>query len=67
MSTTSTAPPSTATRTPNYVPSSTLSAHSRAITALRFSPDGTLLASAGADGWLHFWQVSISREWMYQF
>ncbi|XAO21770.1 hypothetical protein I312_100526 [Cryptococcus bacillisporus CA1280] len=62
MSTTSTAPPPTATRIPNYVPISTLSAHSRAITALRFSPDGTLLASAGADGWLHFWHSTSGQH-----
>ncbi|KAK8846772.1 hypothetical protein IAR55_005860 [Kwoniella newhampshirensis] len=43
------------TGTPKYRLAQTLSAHSRGVTALRFSPDGKLLVSAGADGRLHFW------------
>ncbi|WVW78732.1 hypothetical protein I302_100692 [Kwoniella bestiolae CBS 10118] len=46
--------PSTA---PRYHLSQTLSAHSRAVTALRFSNDGETLVSAGADGYLHFWNA----------
>ncbi|OCF37551.1 chromatin binding protein [Kwoniella heveanensis BCC8398] len=38
-----------------YAVSETLSAHNRAVTALRFSNDGSTLVSAGADGWLHVW------------
>ncbi|WVF70044.1 hypothetical protein IAT40_004831 [Kwoniella sp. CBS 6097] len=38
-----------------YTVSETLSAHSRAVTALRFSKDGSTLVSVGADGWLHIW------------
>nr|XP_019008749.1 uncharacterized protein I206_06431 [Kwoniella pini CBS 10737]OCF47530.1 hypothetical protein I206_06431 [Kwoniella pini CBS 10737] len=40
---------------PKYILSQTLSAHKRAVTALRFSNDGQTLVSAGADGWLHYW------------
>ncbi|KAK6903999.1 hypothetical protein I203_107511 [Kwoniella mangroviensis CBS 8507] len=43
--------------TPKYHLSQTLSAHSRAVTALRFSNDGETLVSAGADGYLHFWNA----------
>ncbi|ODN96411.1 chromatin binding protein [Cryptococcus wingfieldii CBS 7118] len=39
-----------------YSCAATIRAHERAITALRFAPDASLLLSAGADGWLHFWQ-----------
>jgi COMPASS component SWD3 len=38
-----------------FTPSATLNAHSRAVTALRFSHDGSTLLSAGADGFVHFW------------
>ncbi|WRT65020.1 uncharacterized protein IL334_001961 [Kwoniella shivajii] len=41
--------------TRRYSLSQTLSAHNRSVTALRFSNDGSVLVSAGADGWLHFW------------
>ncbi|WWC59183.1 uncharacterized protein I303_101732 [Kwoniella dejecticola CBS 10117] len=41
---------------PKYLLSQTLSAHNRAVTALRFSNDGQTLVSAGADGWLHYWK-----------
>ncbi|WVN88676.1 uncharacterized protein L203_103889 [Cryptococcus depauperatus CBS 7841] len=44
------------TSDPAYQLCHTLTAHTRSITALKFSPDDSLLVSAGADGWLHFWE-----------
>ncbi|KAL1409753.1 WD domain protein [Vanrija albida] len=43
---------------PSYTPQYTLSGHSRAVTALRFSSDGRSLVSAGADGYVHFWDAA---------
>ncbi|WOO79459.1 WD repeat-containing protein 5 [Vanrija pseudolonga] len=43
---------------PSYTPRHTLSGHTRAVTALRFSSDGRSLVSAGADGYVHFWDAS---------
>jgi dipeptidyl aminopeptidase/acylaminoacyl peptidase len=40
----------------------TLSGHSREVTDVAFSPDGTLLASASADGTAKVWQVSDGAE-----
>jgi len=40
-----------------FEPLATLNAHSRSVTALRFSHDGSMLLSAGADGYVHFWWV----------
>lgn len=40
-----------------YRPTHTLQAHSRAVTALRYSGDGRTLVSGGADGWVHFWYI----------
>ncbi|WWD00310.1 hypothetical protein V866_007221 [Kwoniella sp. B9012] len=51
------AEPEAGPSTPKYHLSQTLSAHSRAVTALRFSNDGQTLISAGADGYLHFWNA----------
>ncbi|WVQ68988.1 uncharacterized protein L199_007199 [Kwoniella botswanensis] len=51
------AAPEAGPSTPKYHLSQTLSAHSRAVTALRFSNDGETLVSAGADGYLHFWNA----------
>ncbi|WWD22084.1 hypothetical protein CI109_106573 [Kwoniella shandongensis] len=47
---------------PKYKLAQTLSAHSRGVTALRFSPDGKVLVSAGADGWLHFWEPKTGEH-----
>jgi WD40 repeat protein len=43
--------------TSHYRPTHTLQAHSRAVTALRYSSDGRTLVSGGADGWVHFWYI----------
>lgn len=51
---------------PSYTASATLGAHTRSVSALRFSADGKTLVSAGelprlvelttgADGFVHFW------------
>ncbi|WVQ84024.1 hypothetical protein IAT38_006169 [Cryptococcus sp. DSM 104549] len=63
-------PPPPATTTPaapatpglRYHLHSTLSARSRGITALKFSQDGCTLVSAGADGWLHFWDAETGEH-----
>ncbi|WWC87236.1 uncharacterized protein L201_002124 [Kwoniella dendrophila CBS 6074] len=47
---------------PKYQLSQTLTAHRRAVTALRFSNDGKTLLSAGADGWLHFWDPETGEH-----
>lgn len=47
-----------------YRPTHTLQAHSRAVTALRYSGDGRTLVSGGADGWVHFWYLPhAGRYW----
>ena len=47
-----------------YRPTHTLQAHSRAVTALRYSGDGRTLVSGGADGWVHFWYIPhAGRYW----
>ncbi|ODN75392.1 hypothetical protein L202_06549 [Cryptococcus amylolentus CBS 6039] len=45
-----------------YSCAATIRVHERAITALRFAPDASLLISAGADGWLHFWNPHTSQH-----
>ncbi|BEI82489.1 hypothetical protein CcaverHIS002_0303570 [Cutaneotrichosporon cavernicola] len=42
---------------PSYTPAATLGAHTRSVTALRFSADGKTLVSAGADGYVHLWDA----------
>lgn len=37
----------------------TLRGHHRAITALQFSPDALLLASACASGWINIWSIQV--------
>ncbi|TXT06116.1 hypothetical protein VHUM_03589 [Vanrija humicola] len=43
---------------PSYTLRHTLTGHTRAVTALRFSSDGQSLVSAGADGYVHFWDAA---------
>ncbi|WVQ76795.1 hypothetical protein IAR50_006469 [Cryptococcus sp. DSM 104548] len=45
-----------------YTCASTARAHTRAITAIRFAPDNSLLVTAGADGWLHFWNPATCKH-----
>jgi WD40 repeat protein len=40
----------------------TLTAHQGSVTALTFSPDGTLLASGGMDGVIRFWDLTSRQE-----
>lgn len=55
-------PPPTHKSGPDFSLTQTLSAHTRAVTALRFSNDGTVLVSAGADGYLHFWDLTTGEH-----
>jgi COMPASS component SWD3 len=41
----------------NYRPTSSLVAHEKAVSSLKFSPSGAILASAGADSVAHLWRV----------
>ncbi|GMK56441.1 hypothetical protein CspeluHIS016_0302810 [Cutaneotrichosporon spelunceum] len=47
---------------PSYTPAATLHAHTRSVTAVCFSANGKALVSAGADGYVHFWDAKTGAH-----